>query len=95
MNSNDLMYYLKGFVELTNEPPNRDQWGVIRAKVLSTSIVEPFIVDAPPMHNPTSMGDVRPFIDQTKLPPLKGFLPNSNCGCGSWPSAGQSDVEGG
>ena len=28
MNSNDLMYYLKGFVDLTNEPPSRDQWGI-------------------------------------------------------------------
>ena len=52
MNSNDLMYYLKGFVDLTNEPPSRDQWGVIRARVKEASPVETFVVDAPPMHNP-------------------------------------------
>ena len=40
MNSNDLMYYLKGFVDLTNEPPSRDQWGAIRAKVKEASPVD-------------------------------------------------------
>ena len=70
MNSNDLMYYLKGFVDLTNEPPSRDQWGIIRAKVKEASPVETFVVDAPPMHNP--IHDPRPFtfIDRSKLPPL-------------------------
>ena len=78
MNSNDLMYYLKGFVELTNEPPTRDQWGIIRAKVKEASPVEPFVVDAPPMHNPTTISS---FLDKTKLPCL---------GCGGATPAGQS-----
>ena len=83
MNSNDLMYYLKGFVDLTNEPPSRDQWGIIRAKVKEASPVEPFIVGSPPMHNPTTMP---PFLDKEKLPCL---------GCGGATPAGQSKVEGG
>ncbi len=83
MNSNDLMHYLKGFVDLTNEPPSRDQWGIIRAKVKEASPVETFVVGAPPMHNPTTISS---FLDKTKLPCL---------GCGDKPSAGQSRVEGG
>ena len=89
MNSNDLMYYLKGFVDLTNEPPSRDQWGIIRAKVKEASPVETFVVDAPPMHNP--IHDPRPFtfIDRSKLPPV------GDCGCGGATPARQSKVEGG
>ena len=87
MNSNDLMYYLKGFVDLTNEPPSRDQWGIIRAKVKEASPVEPFVVDAPPMHNP--IHDFRlPVLDKSKLP-------GNDCGCGGATPAGQSKVEGG
>ena len=87
MNSNDLMYYLKGFVELTNEPPTRDQWAIVRAKVLEASPVEPFIVDAPPMHNP--IHDFRsPVLDKSRLP-------GNDCGCGGATPAGQSRVEGG
>lgn len=90
MNSNDLMYYLKGFVELTNEPPSRDQWAIIRAKVLEASPVEPFIVDAPPMHNP--IHDFRhPVLDRSKLPPAGPYAPTSgDCGCGGATPAGQS-----
>lgn len=55
MNANDLMNYLRGFAELVNEPPTRDQWAIIRAKVLETSPVETFVVDAPPMHNPLNL----------------------------------------
>ena len=58
------MYYLKGFVDLTNEPPSRDQWGIIRAKVKEASPVETFVVDAPPMHNP--IHDPRPFLDRSR-----------------------------
>ena len=77
MDSNDLMHYLKGFVELVNEPPTRDQWAIVRAKVLEAYPA----VDKPlPMHNPTH--DFRPFLpprpvvlDPSKLPPL------GDCGC--------------
>lgn len=94
MNSNDLMYYLKGFVDLTNEPPSRDQWGIIRAKVKEASPVETFVVDAPPMHNP--IHDPRPFLDRSKLPPMGPFAPTSgDCGCGGATPARQSRVEGG
>ena len=87
MNSNDLMYYLKGFVDLTNEPPSRDQWGIIRAKVREASPVETFVVGAPPMHNP--IHDFRfPVLDKSRLP-------GSDCGCGGATPAGQSRVEGG
>lgn len=81
MNSNDLMYYLKGFVDLTNEPPSRDQWGIIRAKVEEAFPVETFVVNAPPMHNP--IHDPRPFARTS-----------SGCGCGGATSAGQFKTEG-
>lgn len=96
MNSNDLMYYLKGFVDLTNEPPSRGRSPTGRAKVKEASPVEPFIVGSPPMHNP--IHDPRPFtfIDPSKLPPLGPFAPTSgDCGCGGATPAGQSKVEGG
>lgn len=90
MNSNDLMYYLKGFVDLTNEPPSRDQWGIIRAKVKEAFPVETFVVDAPPMHNPTNDPRPRRSTDWPAFAPTKG-----DCGCGGATPAGQSRVEGG
>ena len=101
MNSNDLMYYLKGFVDLTNEPPSRDQWGIIRAKVKEASPVETFVVDAPPMHNPINDPRLRrsadwPVLDHSKLPQAGPYAPTSgDCGCGGATPAGQSKVEGG
>jgi hypothetical protein len=69
------MYYLKGFVDLTNEPPSRDQWGIIRAKVKEAFPVETFVVDAPPMHNPIR-------ADRSVFTPTIG-----DCGCGGATSA--------
>lgn len=73
MTANELLHYMKGFAELVGEPPTRDQWGVIRQKILETSPEETFIVDSPPMHNPISASAV---IDRAKLPKL-------NCSCSS------------
>lgn len=75
MDANNLMFYLRGFVELTNEPPTKDQWAIIRAKVKESSPVDTFVVDYPPMHNPIP-GSPRAFLDRSKLPGGDG-----DCGC--------------
>jgi hypothetical protein len=76
------MYYLKGFVDLTNEPPSRDQWGIIRAKVKEAFPVETFVVDTPPMHNPINDHRLRRSTDWPVFAPTSG-----DCGCGGATSA--------
>lgn len=48
MDANGLMYYLKGHFELSNEPPSREAWGVMRAHVLGASPVEPLLMNPIP-----------------------------------------------
>ena len=79
MDSNNLYYYLFSFAELVDEPPTAKQWATIRAAIFNTSLVEPVIVDSPPMHNPIP----RPVIDKSKLP-------ENDCGCFPTPPARQS-----
>lgn len=71
MDANGLFYYLTGFFELVGENPTREQWGVIRAKVLSATPV----AREPQLHNPNNA--VPPFLDMRKLPQMP-----ADCGCG-------------
>ena len=84
MNSNELMYYFKGFFELSNEPPTREQWGKIRSHVLDAY---PVVAQNAPQ------GSSAPPFPQFLLDRAK--LPGTDCGCGGATPAGQSRVEGG
>lgn len=66
MNANELMFYMKGFVELVNEPPTRDQWGYVRARVKEAFAVETFVLNTPPAGIPPT---IAPVLNHTKLPP--------------------------
>ena len=84
MNSNELMFYLKGHFELSNEPPTREQWAKIRSRVL----------EAFPIQTTESQvllpGEPPPLPTWLLRPPKAG-----DCGCGGTTPAEQSRVEGG
>jgi hypothetical protein len=62
MDANQLLFWLKGHFDLSNEPPTTEAWGAIKAKVREAFPVEAWVVDSPPMHNPI-------HLDRSKLPP--------------------------
>lgn len=46
MNANELLYFLRGFVELTDGEINKEQWARIRGEVGAAFPVETFVVNS-------------------------------------------------
>jgi hypothetical protein len=57
MDANELLYYLKGHFELSNEPPSRDAWGIIRAHVLGATPADGVILRNPIPGTPPKSSD--------------------------------------
>ena len=65
MNANELLYWLRGYFELSNEPPTREAWGHIAAAIKYAQPLgyEHFL---PP--------------EKTTISELPPFKPNQPCG---------------
>lgn len=86
MTPDQLAYYLRGFAETANEPPTREQWGVLRHTILAATAEQPhaFFGGAMPPELAAMMGSgckacspkgfapTPPVLDESKLPPIGG-----------------------
>ena len=86
MTPENLAYYLRGFAETANEPPTREQWGVLRHTILAATTEPPsdFIGGVMPPEiaalmnrgckgcSPKGFAPTPPILDESKLPPIEG-----------------------
>lgn len=86
MTPDQLAYYLRGFAETANEPPTREQWGVLRHTILAATTEQAHVFfggTIPPEIaalmdsgckdcTPTGSGPTHPVLDTEKLPSIEG-----------------------
>lgn len=87
MTPENLAYYLRGFAENSSEPPTREQWGVLRHAILSSTMDQPHVffggVTPPEIAALMDKGcsdcspkkgsnPALPVLDESKLPPIEG-----------------------
>lgn len=86
MTPDQLAYYLRGFAETANEPPTREQWGVLRHTILAATAEQPHVFFGGAMPPelaallesgckdcvPKGSGPTLPVLDESKLPPIEG-----------------------
>ncbi len=86
MTPDQLAYYLRGFAETANEPPTREQWGVLRHTILAATTEQAHVFfggTIPPEIaalmdsgckdcSPKGSGPTPPILDESKLPAIEG-----------------------
>ena len=86
MTPDQLAYYLRGFAETANEPPTREQWGVLRHTILAATTEQAHVFFGGTMPpeiaalmgsgckdcSPKGFAPTPPILDESKLPPIEG-----------------------